>query len=217
VNNGENSTAAIASSPGACPRLLVAPESLLVQAKAFAQVVTLLTSLPANLSFGQRGLSVSGRDAETQKQSPKAGYKASNFDARKLPVVTLSSSAIECRGRIIYLGTSPLMLKLFKAFLKAPNHSISVNQLMEALYGRDELQGRSERYREGCRKKAVKLVSRARSILARHFTDELLSEIDWLGCQKRDTHWTLVVPRPGYMKRFLDLYESEDGVGGVEA
>jgi len=117
----------------------------------------------------------------------------------QLPELSISGTKIICNMIEIEMESSPLVRRLFEAFLGQPEGRKSRAELIQKVYQIKNVDGMSARRSASCQHSIVKLISRARKISESYFVGGNLNNFEWFVYDGNSETWRLVK-----RKEFLD-------------
>jgi hypothetical protein len=133
----------------------------------------------------------SSRIFHPRGKAAKPGPVVETRDDPDLPKVTLAGDKIFCEGRVVDLGRSELMVRLFTGYCRSPTGVLTRADTFLAVYGVPLDDRLSARRRASMIHNMVKLVSRARSLVTREFNIKRGGHrLAWFVHDSQGGHWT---------------------------
>jgi len=117
-------------------------------------------------------------------------YIAKFYGTHSRPRVFVLGHSLHCDHSLIDLAGKPQQMRLFRAFLEAPGHKLSIEQILSKMYGPRIATTKSAQFLSCTKAKTVKLISRCR-IAASNLEATDKKPIDWLVFDQRERCWHL--------------------------
>ncbi len=106
-----------------------------------------------------------------------------------MPSIWYGEMHLHCGSRRVAMNSRPLLFTLFRAFIDAPGHSLTREELLRIIYPKVQNDDASTRYRETQAHNLVKLLGRGRDLAERYLDND--NGIRWFVYDMRTGTWSL--------------------------